>query len=99
MNEREWHLLDPPEFWDEGPLNSNKDKLPEKEGFYLVCLVYNKKKRRPKIMVNAYFINEKDRGHFWDPDTNICCITEYAVSAWMDLPPFPEVPDGKTTSA
>ena len=43
MNEREWHLLDPPEFWDEGPLNSNKDKLPEKEGFYLVCLVNNKK--------------------------------------------------------
>lgn len=92
MSERKWHILDLPEYWDEGLQTKNEENLPEKEGFYLICLVNKAKKRKPKILCNAYFIDEKARGgHFWDPDTTICGITDYAVGAWMDLPPFPEV--------
>ena len=98
MIDREWHILEKPEYWDEGPCFDNKGNLPEKEGFCHIVLE-NQAKKKPKIICNDYFIDAPGRGHFWDPDTNICGISEYAVTAWMELIPFPEVPDGKTASA
>ena len=94
-----WHFLDVPEYWDEGPQLKNENCVPKKEGFYMVAVKKDKNVRHNKIVCCAYFTNEKGRGHFWDLDTNRCGMSEYAVLAWADVIPFPEVPDGKATSA